>query len=116
MQGEECSQDKVAFLFLTIDDLNHTDIWHTLLKEVEGKYSIYIHSKKPIQDPYFKQFCISENRCHNLVYTCKTMAIALKEAFKDPCNKKFVFISDSCIPLYSLDYIIHKILSDDFSH
>ncbi|CAN6452032.1 unnamed protein product [Victoria cruziana] len=41
--------------------------------------------------------------------------ILLQHALKDPLNQKFVFLSDSCIPLYNFSYVYDYIMSSSTS-
>lgn len=53
------STPKIALLFLTRSDLNHPDLWKTLLDEAPDRYTLYIHSKESMTHPFFKDFRIS---------------------------------------------------------
>ena len=40
--------NKVAFLFLTIDNLKHSSIWNEYFKDIDkNKFTIYVHPKNP---------------------------------------------------------------------
>jgi Core-2/I-Branching enzyme len=110
------SPNKIAFLFLTIGDINQPNIWTKYLENKQDKYSVYINSKHPetIKTPWLKDKVIPNNvvntgwgkiteAYHNL----------LEEAMKDEDNVKFVFISESCIPLKSFDEFYEKMMTDD---
>lgn len=106
---------KIAFCFLIYDKINHEELWNNFLKNLDkNKYNIYIHYKtnKPLK--YFEQY-----KLKNTVETkwcgeslVKAQNLLLEEAVKDKNNTNFVFISDSCIPLKSFDYIYNNIDSN----
>jgi hypothetical protein len=111
----ENNEKKIALLFLTRGDLNHPNIWKTLLEKSENKekFNIYIHSKEPMTDSYFKDF-----RIPIIVPTTWSQHVfawhaLIKEALHDPSNYKFVFLSESCVPLQRLDIIYKNLIADD---
>jgi hypothetical protein len=118
MCPEYSDGDKVALLFLTRSELNQPNLWRVLLRESgnEKRFSVYIHSKNGMNDPYFKRYCLTQT-----VPTCwekhvKAWQVLIREALKDPKNKKFVFLTESCVPLYSLEYVYNVLMSDAATH
>lgn len=107
---------KIAFLFLTIGDIHKPKFWYEFLKEGEDKCNVYVHSKYRnrlgtsfIRDNQIKEHFDSFWGGPGLV----TSTIALiKEALKDPSNKYFVLVSESCIPLFDFQYTYDKLLND----
>jgi len=99
---------KIAFCFLIYEEINHEELWYQFLKNVDNnKYNIYIHYKvdKPLK--YFQS-----HKLKNTIETCwgclsivEVQNLILKEALKDEMNQHFVWLSDSCIPIKSFDYI-----------
>ncbi len=112
----EYSPNKIAFLFLTIGDINQPAIWTKYFEKRESKYSIYINPKHPsaIHTPWLKDRIIKK-RVENTGWGFITEAYhnLLEEATQDPNNQKFVFISESCIPLKSFDTFYNTLMSDD---
>lgn len=110
------SPNKIAFLFLTIGDINQPHIWTKYFENKQNKYSIYINPKHPeaIQTEWLKNRIISK-RVENTGWGFITEAYhnLLEEAFEDKDNVKFVFISESCIPLKSFDKLYEKMMTDD---
>lgn len=109
-------KDKIALLFLTRQDLNHPKLWQELLEEATGKYTIYFHSKEELVEPFFKPF-----RIHKIVPTSwsihvRAWQVLIQEALRDTSNQWFAFLSESCIPLYSLNHIYKHIKKDGNSH
>lgn len=110
------AKDKVALLFLTRSEPNHPGLWKTLIQEASKKYTIYIHSKEPMQNPFFQQYRIDKIVPTTWAIHVKAWHALIQEAVKNPDNKYFAFVSEACIPLYSLDYIYSVITSDSRTH
>jgi hypothetical protein len=102
---------KLAFCFLTYNDIIRYDIWNTFFNECDkNKYSVYIHPKKVFLDDfnYKFNFKIIKNRVNTIskfdigiVHATLSM---LKEAYLDDSNiTHFIFLTQSCIPLYSFN-------------
>lgn len=105
---------KVALMFLTRADLNHTEIWKEWI-DLE-KYNVYNHSKNPAADPWFRQFRIAESQPNEWGFLILAQQALLKAAVQDPENTKFVFLSESCIPLYNADEVYEYLTADDSSY
>lgn len=107
--------NKIAFLFLTIGDINQPRVWTEYFKNNQHKCSIYINPKHPdlIQTGWLKNRVIP-SRVENTGWGFITEAYhnLLEEAMKDPYNVKFVFISESCIPLKSFDSFYETMMSN----
>jgi len=106
---------KIAFLFLTIKNINFPNIWNKYFLGNENKYTIYIHPKYPNEVTWHKE-CIIKN----LVETewgliVKAYIELLKESIKDKQNYKFIFLSESCIPIQSFDNFYREAMSDNLS-
>jgi len=102
------SNKKIALCFLIYDEINHEQIWYDYLKNIDpNKYNIYIHYKenKPLKyfNDYKLQNCI-ETRWGGLSIVL-AQNLLLKEALKDPLNQHFIFLSQSCIPVKSFNYV-----------
>lgn len=110
------AKEKIALLFLTRSDPNHPRVWKTLLQESSEKYAVYIHSKEPMQDPFFEQYRIGTIVPTTWSIHVKAWQALIREAIKDPEVHYFAFVSESCIPLYSLDHIYKVITGDSRTH
>lgn len=110
---------KLAFCFLIYDKINHEDVWHEFFKNVTtDKYNIYIHHKG---NPKLKYF--DKNILENCLKTewgkssiVKAQSLLLDTALKDKDNKMFIFLSGSCIPLKSFDYIFSYLNHENKSY
>ena len=102
------SNKKIALCFLIYDKINHEQIWYDYLKNIDpNKYNIYIHYKinKPLK--YFEKYKLQN--CIETCWGCLSIVLAqnliLKEALKDPLNQQFIWLSGSCIPIKSFNYV-----------
>lgn len=107
--------NKIAFTFLVVRTLNHPGVWTNFFKSVSSeKYNIYIHSKCNISDKIksFEKYIIPNPVATEWQYTVYAQIELLKHALKDLNNQKFVLLSESCIPLFSFDYIYENLNQD----
>ncbi len=105
--------DKVALLFLTIQDLHQTELWKEQLALNKDKFSIYIHSKEPLQDAFFKKYRIKHIVPTSWAIHLEAWQKLVKAALKDRKNKKFVFLSESCVPIKPLNEIYAVLMQDN---
>ena len=124
----ENENGKIAFLFLTYSNLKRPDIWNRFFdikdnditkSQYYNKFTIYNHAKEPekITDLLLKDKHIPEHidtcwSCANLV---EANILMINQALKDPLNKKFILVSDSCIPLVSFNTFYNEVMKDDKS-
>lgn len=106
---------KIAFLFITIDDVNFPQIWEYYFKNNYNKINIYCHPKNPQN---VKTLWLKNNIIPNLAQTSWGHIIQAKqklliEALKDKNNQKFIFLTDSCIPIKSFSNLYKFLLNDD---
>ncbi len=109
---------KIALCFLVYDKFDCENIWKKWLETNNARFSIYIHSKY--------SFKTVLNEAINIVPTVptewggfslvKATCKLYEHALKDPANKKFVLLSQACIPLKSPDYIYNFLMKDNMSY
>ena len=102
--------NKIAFLFLIYDIINHENLWFQFFNGIgDNKYNIYIHYKTDDRLEFFNDYKINIKKTINTKYAdisiVKAQNVLIKEALKDKNNKHFIFLSGSCIPLKSFNYI-----------
>lgn len=109
---------KIAFCFLIYDIINNEELWNIFFKNINiNKFNIYIHYKfnKPLK--YFEKYKLTN--CIETKYAdislVKAQNILLNEALKDEKNEHFIFISNSCVPFKSFEYI-YNILDEKVSY
>lgn len=109
---------KIAFLFLIITDVYHQPCWRNFFNESVRKelYTIYVHSKDPIPaDSFFKKYEIDTKVPTRWETTLEAQTELLREALKDPLNEKFVYLSESTIPLQPFDIVYERLMEDSRS-
>ncbi|XP_064939832.1 glycosyltransferase BC10 isoform X3 [Musa acuminata AAA Group] len=116
---------KIAFLFLARSNLPLDFLWHAFFQNAEeDKYSIYVHSepgfvfdRTTTRSPFFFGRQIQDSI--KVVWGEATMIEAERllfaAALKDPANRRFALISDSCVPLYNFSYIYNYVMSSSKS-
>jgi len=105
---------KIAFLFLTIDNINHPSFWEEYFKNNDDKINIYCHPKNPenVTIPWLKKNIISKIVETGWGYITSAYFNLLAAALNDKDNTKFITISESCIPLIPFDKLYNDIMKD----
>jgi hypothetical protein len=98
---------KLAFLFLTNNNLKQPGIWNTFFSSHRGLFSIYNHPKESnlVTDDLLKNNIISnliETKWGNISLVNATINM-LEEAYNDSENYKFILVSESCIPVQTFE-------------
>ena len=104
--------NKIAFIFLIYNVINHEDIWYNFFKNIDkNKYSIYIHYKSDEKLKYFEEYKIKDivKTKYADISIVKAQNNLLKIALQDLNNTNFIFLSGSCIPLKPFNYIYETI-------
>ena len=109
-------KEKVALLFLTVNELNHPTVWQHQIQLNTPKFSVYVHSANPILHPFFSFYWIKEIVPTSWAIHARAWQELFREAVKDPNNKKFVLLSESCAPLKSLNEIYDDLIKDETSY
>ena len=109
--------NKLAFCFLTYHDLIRYDIWNLFFKDIDNsKYNIYIHPK--LYKNFKSNMKVKYHIVRNIVNTKSKFDISivnatlqlLNTAFNhDSQNNYFIFLTQSCIPLYNFE-TLYKII------
>lgn len=105
---------KIAFLFLTIGDINHPIFWDNYFKENFNKINIYCHPKNPddVKTPWLKKGIIKNLTDTKWGFITKAYYNLMAEALQDKDNVKFITISESCIPLLPFDKFYNFVIKD----
>ena len=103
---------KLAFLFLTIGDIYHEPTWVNFFASHEDFYTLYVHSKHSLsKTSFFKESEIPDKIPTSWANTMRAQVALLREALKNPANEKFVFVSESTIPLRSFKEVYETLMS-----
>jgi len=102
---------KIAFLFLTITNIYHESYWRDFLDGHTAEHSMYIHASEGVpEDSPFKKYELPYTIPTTHYHTMKAQIALLKEALRDPDNQKFIFSSESTIPLQSFKHVYSEVM------
>ncbi len=107
---------KVALLFLTRNGVNHPNLWKELLTQHADQFNIYLYSGTPLTDLFFEQFRVKKYIPTSWGNHVQAWQLLLQEAYANKENYKFVYLSESCVPIVSLDRIYQTLTQDDQSY
>ncbi|GER47972.1 Core-2/I-branching beta-1,6-N-acetylglucosaminyltransferase family protein [Striga asiatica] len=112
---------KIAFLFLARNRIPLDMVWDEFFRgDAENSFSIYVHSRpgfvlntKTTRSTFFlnRQINDSIQVDWGEASMIEAERILLRHALMDPSNTRFLFLSDSCIPLYNFSYTYDYIMS-----
>ncbi|KAJ4703963.1 Core-2/I-branching beta-1,6-N-acetylglucosaminyltransferase family protein [Melia azedarach] len=112
---------KIAFLFLARRDLPLDFLWGSFFENVDAaKFSIYIHSapgfvfgESTTRSKFFydRQLSNSIQVAWGESSMIAAERLLLDVALEDPANRRFVLLSDSCVPLYNFSYIYNYLMA-----
>ncbi|KAL5726455.1 hypothetical protein ACHQM5_009545 [Ranunculus cassubicifolius] len=112
---------KVAFLFLTNDNLPLAPLWEKFFKGHESFYSIYVHSHPLYKDASPKHSVFHGRRIPSKPVTWGSTSMIdaekrlLANALLDFSNQRFVLLSDTCIPLYNFTTVYNYLINSKLS-
>lgn len=119
------SRPKIAFLFIARNRLPLDFVWDAFFAaEKEQKFSIFVHSRPGflLNKATTKSLYFLNRQVNNSIQVdwgeatmIQAERILLENALMDPSNERFVFLSDSCIPLYNFSYTYDYIMSTSTS-
>ena len=112
---------KVAFCFLTLENVSQPKLWHhffaTKKNQNEIYKNVYIHNKSSFIDTEFgfHDHCIDESLRVPTQWGHKSLVAATLQLFRqaydhDQENAFFILLSGNCVPLYGLETISNHIL------
>ncbi|XP_065877557.1 glycosyltransferase BC10 isoform X3 [Euphorbia lathyris] len=120
LHSHSVHNQRIAFLFIARNRLPLDMVWDAFLKGEEPKFSVYVHSrpgfilsKATTRFHYFLNRQVNDSIQVDWGEATMIQAerILLRHALEDPQNERFVFLSDSCIPLYNFSYTYDYIMS-----
>ena len=113
---------KIAFCFLTYDIIIRYDVWNHFFDNIEkDKYIVFIHPKNIINSNFYTfNYNIVKNRVNTTskdnIHIVKATLKLLEETYISDNNiTHFIFLSQSCIPLYSFNKIYDVIIKFQYS-
>ncbi|KAL7140767.1 hypothetical protein ABFS83_08G008800 [Erythranthe nasuta] len=112
---------KIAFLFIARNRIPLDMVWDVFFQgDAENRFSIYVHSRPGFllntattRSTFFLNRQINDSIQVEWGEASMIQAerILLQHALMDPFNERFLFLSDSCIPLYNFSYTYDYIMS-----
>ncbi len=113
-------QGKIAFLFVTVGEQNHANIWHDYWNRDRDHVNVYGHTrdKERLTDDWLATCQINERyptQWGDINVVRAEMAL-LREALLDSSNQFFVFASESCIPVRPFEDLVRFLKLDPRSH
>lgn len=121
--NENLNSKKIAFCFLTYKDIIRLEVWNQFFKNIDpAKYTVYIHPKnKNLIN--FEEYKFPINIVKNIINTRSKTDISIVRAtlqLLKECNLEnqpthYVFLSQSCIPLYNFETLYKIITKTDNS-
>lgn len=107
---------KIAFLFLTINDVNFPHIWNKYFERVDRrKYSIWIHPKNPENVTWKRDRIISTLFPTAWGKITDAYMALMRHAHADLENTRFITVSESCVPIRSFDDLYEATMADNRS-
>ncbi|CAI5515426.1 unnamed protein product [Closterium sp. Naga37s-1] len=113
---------RIAFMFLTRGPLPLAPLWEKFFYGHEGRYAVYVHASQPnfTFPSNFSPAFVDRQIPGGKVEWGRMSVVAaerrlLAYAVTDKRNEYFVLVSESCIPLWSFDYIHDYISSTHIS-
>ncbi|KAK4485060.1 hypothetical protein RD792_007668 [Penstemon davidsonii] len=111
---------KIAFLFLVRRNMPLDFLWESFFENADKEnFSIYIHSEPGFvydetttRSPFFynRQLENSVKVAWGEANMIEAERLLFEEALQDPANRRFVLLSDSCVPLYNFSYIYNYLV------
>ncbi|VFQ58558.1 unnamed protein product [Cuscuta campestris] len=121
LSHQAVQRPKIAFLFIARNRLPLDIVWDAFFQgDGENKFSIHVHSRPGFlfnqvttRSVYFlnRQVNNSIQVDWGEASMIQAERILLQSALVDLSNERFVFLSDSCIPLYNFSYTYNYIMS-----
>ena len=122
--GRECKT--IAICLVIVEDLLHEDVWrqwiednNTQINDREYKAKLFIHAKNPekIKSEWVKSHTLSHSYRPewNSPEVVRAMLAVLTEAIKDETCGRFVFGTESCLPMYTLQDAGKILFKEDIS-
>lgn len=112
----------IAFCFLTYTDIERIDIWNNFFQNIDiNEYSVTIHSKYPnkiSKNLYKFPINIINNPIQTFSKTDISIVNATIKLFEVSLNNNsshYIFLSQSCIPVYNFEIIKKIIINSDKS-
>lgn len=115
-------RETIVICLVIVDKLHHEEIWRHWMEKGSirrVKTRLLIHAKHPekVVSEWVKAHTIKESFTPewNSIEVVRALLALLEEGLTDTTSARFLFGTESCIPLYSAEHICKTLLSDDKS-
>lgn len=110
LQAKE--KGKVALLFLMVGEHSQAKLWGELMKGEGGRFNAYVHNKEWVGHPFFVLHMVQRRVKTTWMEHINAWRYLLRTALMDPCNERFIFLSDSCVPLHPMRAIYQQLMQE----
>ncbi|KAK2365501.1 Core-2/I-branching beta-1,6-N-acetylglucosaminyltransferase family protein [Trifolium repens] len=116
----QVQKPKIAFLFIARNRLPLEMVWDAFFRGGDNNFSIFVHPRPGflLNEATTRSSYFLNRQVNNSIQIdwgeasmIEAERILLRHALGDPLNDRFVFLSDSCIPLYNFSYTYDYIMS-----
>lgn len=110
---------KIAFCFMTYDNLNHLDLWEKFFAQASpDQYAIYVHAnnRKFVSQEILKNNLIPENIYglrHDFIDYVRCFLKTFQFSFEDSNVYKAINLTQSCIPIQSFQKVYKELTKHD---
>lgn len=103
---------KVALLFLMVGEHAQANLWGQIMRKEGSRFNVYVHNKEWISHPFFVLHTVKWRVKTTWMEHLEAWRYLLRQALVDTKNKRFVFLSDGCIPLRPMGEIYNILMSE----
>jgi hypothetical protein len=109
---------KIALLFLTVENIKNVEIWEKYIENNRDKINIYCHTKhqNKVTIKWQKDNFTKYNVGTNWGHLTNAYVSLIHDAFLNAENCKFVYLSESCIPVRPFDEFYDYVINNDKSN
>eukprot|EP00271_Cylindrocystis_brebissonii_P010195 TRINITY_DN2630_c0_g1_i1.p1 TRINITY_DN2630_c0_g1~~TRINITY_DN2630_c0_g1_i1.p1 ORF type:complete len:731 (+),score=48.02 TRINITY_DN2630_c0_g1_i1:815-3007(+) len=115
--------EKIAFLFLTRGPLPLARFWDRFFRKVpKSLFSIFIHAAPGFQESPLRPKLLRGRQIPSKKVKWGDISVVdaerrlLANALLDPCNARFVLLSEACIPLFNFKHLYRVFFSSPLSY
>lgn len=105
-------KQKIALLFLVTEDHHQDRLWAEALRKQGDKFNVYVHPKGKLRNPFFALNIVQGRAETSWMYHLGAWHHLLRCALENKSNQRFIFLSESCVPLRSLDHIYKTLMAE----
>jgi hypothetical protein len=108
---------------IIVECLPHEQIWRRWVESAAHTpgytASLVIHAKNPenIASEWVRERTLdcSFRPKWNSVEVIRAMLAVLAKALEDPCNQRFIFATETCIPIWDMAHTVESLFEEDVS-